>query len=122
MNFDVDKFCDYSAETLKTLWDAGSDDNHASLKLYKALVFLKVDAFNSEIRAYIAVVVAKDKLLNFTKLITIAQAKYMSLVMRGQWPNAQTLVGKKRAISNIVALKAELKRKEKIIKSYKSAM
>eukprot|EP00957_Ditylum_brightwellii_P192005 14616862-Ditylum_brightwellii.AAC.1 len=52
MKFDVNKFCDYSAETLKTLRDAGDDDSQASLKLYEVLVLSKVDVFNSEIRAY----------------------------------------------------------------------
>eukprot|EP00957_Ditylum_brightwellii_P116902 8917715-Ditylum_brightwellii.AAC.1 len=50
MKIDVDKFCDYSAETLKNLYNAGGDDSLASLKLYEALVSSKVDAFNSEIR------------------------------------------------------------------------
>eukprot|EP00957_Ditylum_brightwellii_P131231 10008945-Ditylum_brightwellii.AAC.1 len=122
MNFDADKFCNYLAETLKVLWDAGGDDNQALLKLYKALDPPKVDAFNSEIRAYRAAVTTKDKLLDFTKLTTMAQADYMSLVMHRQWPKVQTLVSKKRAINDIVALKAALKRKEKIIKSYKSVM
>ena len=121
MKFDVDKFCDYSAETLKTLRDAGGDDSQASLKLYEALVSSKVDAFNSEIRAYKAAIAAKDKPLDFTKLLTIARAEYTSLVMRGQWPNVQSSVSKKRALDDIVALKAELKKKDKIIKSYKLA-
>eukprot|EP00957_Ditylum_brightwellii_P089385 6806176-Ditylum_brightwellii.AAC.1 len=50
MKFNVDKFCNYSAETLKTLHDVGGDDIQASFKLYEALVLSKVDAFNSEIR------------------------------------------------------------------------
>eukprot|EP00957_Ditylum_brightwellii_P072903 5540173-Ditylum_brightwellii.AAC.1 len=37
----------------------------------------------------------------------------------GQWPNVQSSVNKKRVIDDIVALKAELKKKDKIIKSYK---
>eukprot|EP00957_Ditylum_brightwellii_P067612 5132306-Ditylum_brightwellii.AAC.1 len=37
MKFNVNKFCDYSSETLKTLCDAGGDDSQASLKLYEAL-------------------------------------------------------------------------------------
>eukprot|EP00957_Ditylum_brightwellii_P172247 13112700-Ditylum_brightwellii.AAC.1 len=41
--------------------------------------------------------------------------------MHSQWPNAQLSVNKKRAIDDIGALKAELKKKDKIIKSYKSA-
>eukprot|EP00957_Ditylum_brightwellii_P008772 665086-Ditylum_brightwellii.AAC.1 len=72
MNFNVNKFCNYSTETLKTLRDAGGDDSQASLKLYEALVVSKVDAFNSEIRAYKATILAKDKPLDFTKLLTIA--------------------------------------------------
>jgi hypothetical protein len=121
MKYDVDKFCNYSAETLKTLRNAGGDDSQASLKLYEALVSSKVDAFNSEIRAYKAAIAAKDKPLDFTKILTIACAEYTSLVIRGQWPNVQSSVSKKRAIDDIVALKAELKKKDKIIKSYKSA-
>eukprot|EP00957_Ditylum_brightwellii_P049817 3776971-Ditylum_brightwellii.AAC.1 len=87
MKFDVDKFCNYSAETVKTLRDAGGDDRQASLKLYEALVSSKVNAFNSEIRVYKAAIVAKDKPLYFIKLLTIACAKYTSLMMCGQWPN-----------------------------------
>ena len=121
MKFNVNKFCDNSAETLKPLCDACGDDSQASLKLYEALVSSKVDAFNSEIRAYKAAIAAKDKPLDFTKLLTIACAEYTSLVMRGQWPNVQSSVSKKRALDDIVALKAELKKKDKIIKSYKSA-
>eukprot|EP00957_Ditylum_brightwellii_P157191 11963323-Ditylum_brightwellii.AAC.1 len=86
MKFDVNEFCIYSAETLKTLRGA-----------------------------------AKDKPLNFTKLLTNAHTEYTSLVMHGQWPNVQSSVNRKRAIDDIVALKAELKRKDKSIKSYKSA-
>eukprot|EP00957_Ditylum_brightwellii_P164170 12499570-Ditylum_brightwellii.AAC.2 len=37
MKFNVNMFCNYSAETLKTLHDAGGDDSQASLKLYEAL-------------------------------------------------------------------------------------
>eukprot|EP00957_Ditylum_brightwellii_P149538 11387797-Ditylum_brightwellii.AAC.1 len=121
MNFDVDKFCNYSAETLKTLRDAGGDDSQASLKLYEALVLSKVDAFNSEIRVYKAAIVAKEKSLDFTKLLTITHAEYTSLVMRIKWPNVQSSINRKRVIDDIVALKAELKRKNKIIKSYKLA-
>eukprot|EP00957_Ditylum_brightwellii_P033997 2574792-Ditylum_brightwellii.AAC.1 len=87
IKFDIDKFCNYSAETLKTLCNTGGDDSQASLKLYEALVLSKVNAFNSDIRAYNAAIVAKDKPLNFTKLLTIARAEYTSLVMCGQWPN-----------------------------------
>eukprot|EP00957_Ditylum_brightwellii_P017809 1340408-Ditylum_brightwellii.AAC.1 len=39
--FNVNKFCDYSAEILKTLRNAGNDDGQASLKLYEALVVSK---------------------------------------------------------------------------------
>eukprot|EP00957_Ditylum_brightwellii_P017873 1345883-Ditylum_brightwellii.AAC.1 len=87
MKFDINKFCDYSAETLKTLHDAGGDDSQASLKLYEALVLSKVDALNSEVRAYKAAIAAKDKPLDFIKLLTIACAEYTSLMMRSQWPN-----------------------------------
>eukprot|EP00957_Ditylum_brightwellii_P031306 2373321-Ditylum_brightwellii.AAC.1 len=41
MKFDINKFCDYSAETLNTLHDADGDDSQASLKLYEALVLSK---------------------------------------------------------------------------------
>eukprot|EP00957_Ditylum_brightwellii_P120736 9209910-Ditylum_brightwellii.AAC.1 len=101
--------------------NAGGDDIQASLKLYEALVLSKVDALNSEIRAYKAAIVAKDNPLVFTKLLTIAGNKYTSLVMHSQWPNVQSSVNKKRTIDDIVTLKAELKKKDKIIKSYKSA-
>eukprot|EP00957_Ditylum_brightwellii_P035516 2692901-Ditylum_brightwellii.AAC.1 len=96
MKFDVNKFCNYSVETLKTLCGAGGDDSQASLKLYDALVLSKVDAFNSEIKAYKTAIVAKDKSLDFTKLLTITHAKYTSLMMRGQWLNVQSSVKKKR--------------------------
>eukprot|EP00957_Ditylum_brightwellii_P133753 10198230-Ditylum_brightwellii.AAC.1 len=56
---------------------------------------------------------AKDKPLDFTKLLSIAHAKYTSLVMCSQWPNVQLSVNKKRVIDDSVALKAELKRKDK---------
>eukprot|EP00957_Ditylum_brightwellii_P126333 9631339-Ditylum_brightwellii.AAC.1 len=79
MKFDVDKFCNCSEETLKILCDAGGDDSQASLKLYEALVLSKVDAFSSKIRAYKTAIAAKDKPLNFTKLLTIARAEYTSL-------------------------------------------
>eukprot|EP00957_Ditylum_brightwellii_P145963 11115361-Ditylum_brightwellii.AAC.1 len=101
MKFDVDKFCNYSAETFKTLRDAGGDDSQASCKLYEALVLSTVDAFNSEIRVYKAAIVTKDKALDFTKLLTIVHDKYTSLMMRGQWPNVQSSINRKRAIDNI---------------------
>eukprot|EP00957_Ditylum_brightwellii_P064499 4894877-Ditylum_brightwellii.AAC.1 len=56
LKFDVNKFCDYATETLKTLRNAGGDDKQAALKLYEALVTTKNDSFNSEIRAYKAAV------------------------------------------------------------------
>eukprot|EP00957_Ditylum_brightwellii_P099153 7552073-Ditylum_brightwellii.AAC.1 len=87
LEFDISKFCDYTTKTLKTLCDAGGNDTQASLKLYEALTSLKVDAFISEIRAYKATVSAKNKTLDFTKLMTIACAKYTSLVTHGQWPS-----------------------------------
>eukprot|EP00957_Ditylum_brightwellii_P110242 8408473-Ditylum_brightwellii.AAC.1 len=59
MNFNVDKLCDYSAETLKILHNTGGDDSQASLKLCKALVSSQVDAFNYEIRAYKAAIATK---------------------------------------------------------------
>eukprot|EP00957_Ditylum_brightwellii_P170575 12984197-Ditylum_brightwellii.AAC.1 len=40
--------------------------------------------------------------------------------MHGQWPSSPKAPSKKQSIYNIVALKAEFKRKEKIIKSFKS--
>eukprot|EP00957_Ditylum_brightwellii_P065903 4997562-Ditylum_brightwellii.AAC.1 len=48
MNLNVDKFCDYSAEILKTHCNTDGDDSHTSLKLYKALVSSKVNTFNPE--------------------------------------------------------------------------
>eukprot|EP00957_Ditylum_brightwellii_P191839 14604280-Ditylum_brightwellii.AAC.1 len=57
---------------------------------------------------------------DFTKLTTIAYTEYTSLIMRGQWPSSPKAVIRKRSIDNIVALKSELKRKEKIIKLFKS--
>eukprot|EP00957_Ditylum_brightwellii_P186031 14163805-Ditylum_brightwellii.AAC.1 len=59
-------------------------------------------------------------MLDFTELTTIARAEYMSLVTRGQWPSSPKTATKKRGIDVIVALKVELKRKEKIIRSFKS--
>eukprot|EP00957_Ditylum_brightwellii_P086779 6603912-Ditylum_brightwellii.AAC.1 len=40
--------------------------------------------------------------------------------MHSQWPPSPKAATKKRSIDNIVPLKAELKRKEKIIKLFKS--
>eukprot|EP00957_Ditylum_brightwellii_P001308 102847-Ditylum_brightwellii.AAC.1 len=37
LGFDINKFCNYAAKTLKTLCDAGGDDTQASLKLYEAV-------------------------------------------------------------------------------------
>eukprot|EP00957_Ditylum_brightwellii_P018330 1380306-Ditylum_brightwellii.AAC.1 len=59
----------------------GINDKQAPLKLYKAPATSNVGSFNLEIRAYKAAVVAKDKQLNFTKLITIAYTEYTSLIM-----------------------------------------
>eukprot|EP00957_Ditylum_brightwellii_P014114 1063992-Ditylum_brightwellii.AAC.3 len=108
---------------LKTLKDAGGDEKQASLKLYKALVSTSVDAFSSEIRAYKVAITIKDKQLDFTKIMTIAKAKYTSLKMCNLWLQSTTRSSstKKQGINDIVALKAELKQKDKIIKSYKSA-
>eukprot|EP00957_Ditylum_brightwellii_P159378 12131890-Ditylum_brightwellii.AAC.1 len=52
LGYDINKFCNYAAKTLKTLYNAGGNNTQASLKLYEALTFSKVDAFNSKIRAY----------------------------------------------------------------------
>eukprot|EP00957_Ditylum_brightwellii_P150494 11459897-Ditylum_brightwellii.AAC.1 len=49
LKFEVNKFCNYATETLKTLCNAGGDDKQAALKLYEALVATKNDSFNSEI-------------------------------------------------------------------------
>eukprot|EP00957_Ditylum_brightwellii_P051581 3911724-Ditylum_brightwellii.AAC.1 len=84
LDFNIDVFCNYAYEMLKTLQDAGGNDKQASLKLYPALVLITVDAFSSEIRAYKAAIATKDKLLDFTKLTTIAKAKYTSLKMHDQ--------------------------------------
>eukprot|EP00957_Ditylum_brightwellii_P021700 1636710-Ditylum_brightwellii.AAC.1 len=59
LGFNIDKFCNYAVKTLKTLCYAGGDDTQASLKLYEALTSSKVDAFNSDIRAYKAAVSVK---------------------------------------------------------------
>eukprot|EP00957_Ditylum_brightwellii_P113733 8671337-Ditylum_brightwellii.AAC.1 len=81
LDFDVDICCKYTSKTIKTLQDAEGNDKQTLLKLYNALVLIKVNAFSSAIRAYKAAVVAKDKKLDFTKLTTIASAKYTSLKM-----------------------------------------
>eukprot|EP00957_Ditylum_brightwellii_P000360 27780-Ditylum_brightwellii.AAC.1 len=120
LGYSVDKFCNYATETLKTLCDTGGNNTQASLKLYEALTSSKEDAFNSEIRAYKVIVFAKDKAFDFTKLTAITCTEYTSLVMHGQWPSSQKTATKKRSIDDMVAFKAELKRKEKIIKSFKS--
>eukprot|EP00957_Ditylum_brightwellii_P141451 10776244-Ditylum_brightwellii.AAC.1 len=75
-------------ETLKTLHNAGGDDNQASLKLYEALVSSILDAFNSEFRTYKAEISRKDKLLDFIKLMTIEHTKYTSLTICGQCPDS----------------------------------
>eukprot|EP00957_Ditylum_brightwellii_P209168 15360637-Ditylum_brightwellii.AAC.1 len=85
LNFDIDKFCNYTSKTHKTLQDAGGDDKQALHKPYKALMLTIVDTFSSEIRAYKAAMVANDKGLDFTNLSTIAKAKYTSLKMCDQW-------------------------------------
>eukprot|EP00957_Ditylum_brightwellii_P098713 7519313-Ditylum_brightwellii.AAC.1 len=95
LEYNVDKFCDYTTKTLKTLCNAGGNGTQASLKLYEALTSLKVDAFNSKIRAYKAAVSVKDKTLDFTKLTTIACTEDTSLVMRGQWPSSPKTATKK---------------------------
>eukprot|EP00957_Ditylum_brightwellii_P025363 1918767-Ditylum_brightwellii.AAC.1 len=115
LRYDIDKFCNYAVKILKTLHDAGGNGTQASLKLYEALTSSKVDAFNFKIRAYKAIVSAKYNTLDFTKLTTIACTEYISLVMHSQWPSSPKSAFKKRSIDDIVALKAELKRKEKII-------
>eukprot|EP00957_Ditylum_brightwellii_P020944 1578835-Ditylum_brightwellii.AAC.1 len=74
LRYDVNKFCNYAAKTIKTLCNARGNDTQTSLKLYEVLISSKVDAFNSKIRAYKAVISAKDKTLDFTKLTTIACA------------------------------------------------
>eukprot|EP00957_Ditylum_brightwellii_P003640 275004-Ditylum_brightwellii.AAC.1 len=111
LGFDFDKFCDYATKTLKTLCDAGGDDTQASLKLYEVLMSSNVDSFDSDFRTYKAAASAKDKALNFTKLIIIKCAEHMSLVMHSQWPSSPKAPSKKQSIDNTVALKAELKRK-----------
>eukprot|EP00957_Ditylum_brightwellii_P125871 9594867-Ditylum_brightwellii.AAC.1 len=95
LRFDVNTFYNYATETLNTLCDAGGDYTQVSLKLYKALTFLKIDTFNSEIRVYNTMVFVKDKTLNFTKLTTIASAKYTPLVMCGQCPSFPRASSKK---------------------------
>eukprot|EP00957_Ditylum_brightwellii_P161072 12263442-Ditylum_brightwellii.AAC.1 len=50
LKFDVDKFCNYVAETLKMLHNTSGDNKQAALKLYKALATTKNDSFNSEIQ------------------------------------------------------------------------
>eukprot|EP00957_Ditylum_brightwellii_P206782 15349979-Ditylum_brightwellii.AAC.1 len=48
LEYDINKFYNYAAKTLKTLCNAGGNDTQASLKLYGALTSSKVDAFNSK--------------------------------------------------------------------------
>eukprot|EP00957_Ditylum_brightwellii_P129527 9879774-Ditylum_brightwellii.AAC.1 len=74
LGYNVNKFCDYDVNTLKTLCNAGGNDTQASLKLYEALTSSKADAFNSEIRVYRAAISTKDKMLDFIQLRTIAHA------------------------------------------------
>eukprot|EP00957_Ditylum_brightwellii_P137804 10505401-Ditylum_brightwellii.AAC.1 len=73
LKFNVNKFCDYTTETLKTLRNAGGDNRQAALKLYKALVTTKNDSFNSKIQAYKAAVAAKDQNLSLSKLVNVAK-------------------------------------------------
>eukprot|EP00957_Ditylum_brightwellii_P161466 12293936-Ditylum_brightwellii.AAC.1 len=115
LGFAINKFCNYMSEKLKTLCGVGSNDKQASLKLYKVLVSTRVGAFSFEIRACKAAVATKNKVLDFFKLMTIACTKYTSLVMCSQWPSSH-----KSSTDNTVALKSELKQKEKIIKYFKS--
>eukprot|EP00957_Ditylum_brightwellii_P052376 3972267-Ditylum_brightwellii.AAC.2 len=49
LKFDVDKFCNFTAKTLKMLCNAGGNDKQVFLKLYEALVTTKNDSFNLEI-------------------------------------------------------------------------
>eukprot|EP00957_Ditylum_brightwellii_P176035 13404194-Ditylum_brightwellii.AAC.1 len=76
LKFDVDKFCNYATETLKTLRNTGGDDKQAALKLYEVLVTTKNNSFNSKIRAYKAAVAAKDQNLSFSKLVNVAKTEY----------------------------------------------
>eukprot|EP00957_Ditylum_brightwellii_P211548 15366307-Ditylum_brightwellii.AAC.1 len=55
----------------------------------------------------------------FSKLATMAKTKYTSLNMRSQWDNnSKPSSSKKHSAEDIVALHAELKKKDKIIKSF----
>eukprot|EP00957_Ditylum_brightwellii_P052549 3984664-Ditylum_brightwellii.AAC.1 len=87
LGFNIDKFCNYALETFKTHQDAGGNDTQTFLKLYEALVSSKIDDFNSEIRAYKAEVVTKDKPLDFKKLMAIVCTKYTHLMICSQWHN-----------------------------------
>eukprot|EP00957_Ditylum_brightwellii_P142675 10871068-Ditylum_brightwellii.AAC.1 len=118
IKFDMDKFCNYVAETLKMLRNAGGDDKQVALKLYEALVTTKNNSFNSEIQAYKAAIAAKDQTLPFSKLINVAKTEYKSMLIRNTWQDRKLSSSHKHHISNIVALKAELKKRDKIIKSY----
>eukprot|EP00957_Ditylum_brightwellii_P060528 4595805-Ditylum_brightwellii.AAC.1 len=73
LKFNIDKFCDYATETLKTLHNAGGDNKQAALKLYEALVTTKNNSFNSKIQAYKAAVATKDQNLSFSKLVNVAK-------------------------------------------------
>eukprot|EP00957_Ditylum_brightwellii_P062355 4731419-Ditylum_brightwellii.AAC.1 len=81
LGFNINMFCYYVSEMLKTLCDTGDDDTQTSLKFYKALALTKFDTSSSEIRTYKAAVATKDRPLDFIKLTTIAHTKYTSLVM-----------------------------------------
>eukprot|EP00957_Ditylum_brightwellii_P187161 14254849-Ditylum_brightwellii.AAC.1 len=85
LKFDVYKFCNYTAKTLKTLRDAGSDNKQAALKLYKSLATTKNNSFNSEIQAYKASIAAKNQNLSFNKLINIAKTEYKSILICNTW-------------------------------------
>eukprot|EP00957_Ditylum_brightwellii_P060286 4578650-Ditylum_brightwellii.AAC.1 len=84
------------SKMLKTLCGVEGDDKQASLKLHKALVSTKVDAFSCKIRAYKAAVATNDRLLDFTKLTNITSMEYTFLVMCGQWPFLPRVLPQKR--------------------------
>eukprot|EP00957_Ditylum_brightwellii_P135200 10309432-Ditylum_brightwellii.AAC.2 len=84
VGFDVNRFCEYASEMLKTLCDARGIGKQSPFELYKVLVPTNVDAYSSETRSYKAAVATKDKLFDFTKLTTIAHTEYTSLIMHGQ--------------------------------------
>eukprot|EP00957_Ditylum_brightwellii_P093868 7147923-Ditylum_brightwellii.AAC.2 len=71
--FNITKFCNYVTKTIKTLLDTGNTDKQAPLKLYEALIMSHNNSFNSEIQAYKAIIAAKSKALEFSKLATMAK-------------------------------------------------